>query len=78
MTIVKELPKIVSARITAMPKNFQDPLPKVFATMEDGTEVGLFAYYPDEISFTPEEFVGLTVLEARELKARKDKEYLQS
>lgn len=78
MNVVDELPKIVSARITALPKNFQDPLPKVFATLDDGTEVGLFAYYPDEISFKPEEFIGLTVHEAHALKVCKDQEYLNS
>jgi len=68
--------KIVSARITEMPEDYGDEMPKVFVTFEDGTEEMLFDYYPDEISFTPEEFVGLTPDEARHLKFEKDKHYL--
>jgi len=70
--------KITSARITDMPKSFFDPMPQVHITMEDGTEHMLFEYYPDEISFSPSEFVGLTITEAIHLKFKKDKNYLQS
>jgi len=70
--------KIISAEITAMPKSFFDPMPKVIATLETGEKVEVFEYYPDEISFTPREFVGLTMAEARHLKFKKDKQYLQS
>jgi len=70
--------KIISARITAMPKSFFDPMPKVYVTMEDGTEQFLYEYYPDEISFSPSEFLGLTIDEAKHLKFVKDKRFLQS
>ena len=70
--------KIISATITAMPKCFFDPMPQVYVTLDDGNKVFLFDYYPDEISFTPNEFVGLTMDEARHLKFNKDKQYLQS
>jgi hypothetical protein len=70
--------KIVSCKITAQPKSFLDPMPKVIATFEDGTSKELFEYYPDEISFTESEFIGLTEDEARHLKFKKDKQYLQS
>lgn len=61
-----------------MPKSLFDPMPQVHATFEDGKEKMLFDYYPDEISFTASEFVGLTEDEARHLKFKKDKRYLQS
>lgn len=70
--------KIVSATITRMPEKFGDPMPQVIATMEDGKQQMLFEYYPDEISFSPSEFVGLTIGEAIHLKFVKDKAYLQS
>ena len=70
--------KVVSCRITDQPKSFFDPMPQVFVTMENGVEEFLFEYYPDEISFTPDEFVGLTLDECRHLKFVKDKRYLQS
>lgn len=70
--------KIVSARITEMPKGYFDPMPQVWVTYEDNKEQMLFEYYPDEISFTPSEFVGLTRSEAIHLKFKKDKAYLQS
>ena len=70
--------KIISARITALPNSLLDPLPEVWVTNANGEEGRLFDYYPDEISFTPDEFVGLTVAEARRLKFKKDRDYLGS
>lgn len=70
--------KITSVEISPLPKNFSDPMPKVTATFEDGSEKELFEYYPDELSFTKEEFVGLTEQEAHALRHKKDVAYLQS
>ncbi len=71
--------KIKSARITEMPKAIFDPMPKVMVKLEDSDEeILLFEYYPDEISFTSSEFIGLTVEEGKHLKFVKDKNYLQS
>jgi hypothetical protein len=55
-----------------------DAMPKVIATFSDGREIELFSYYPDEISFTPDEFIGLTERQARKLRHDKDVRYLQS
>lgn len=70
--------KIKSARITAQPISLGDPMPQVYVTLEDGIEQPLYEYYPDEISFSPDEFVGLTVKEAITLKFEKDKYYLKN
>lgn len=70
--------KIVQATIGPMPDALTDPMPKVVVTLENGAVVELFDYYPDEISFTPGEFVGLTYAEGRRLKFKKDVAYLQS
>ena len=70
--------KIKSATISEMPKKLFDPMPKVTATLEDDSVVELFSFYPDEISFTPDEFVGLTVSEAHSLRHKKDVAYLRS
>lgn len=71
--------KIKEAYITAMPKSFADPLPKVMVKLEGAQQFEeLFEYYPDEINFLASEFVGLTLEEARTLKFKKDKQYLQS
>ena len=70
--------KIKSARITALPNSFLDPMPQVYVTLEDDVEQLLYEYYPDEISFSPEEFIGLTVKEAITLKFNKDKYYLKN
>jgi hypothetical protein len=71
--------KIVSARITAMPKGYFDAMPQVWVTYEGSNEEKmLYEYYPDEISFRPQDFVGLTRSEAIHLKYKKDKAYLQS
>ena len=70
--------KIVSARITEMPKGYFDPMPQVWVTYEDNKEQMLFEFYPDEISFSANEFIGLTRSEAIHLKFKKDKAFLQS
>jgi len=75
--MVTEL-KIVSARITAMPNTLFDPMPKVYVTLENSIEEYLFDFYPDEISFRPKDFVGLTISEAKTLKYNKDIAYLRS
>lgn len=71
-------PKIVSARITPISRSPFGPLPEVHATFEDGREVMLFDYYPDEIRFDASEFVGLTEAEGRNLKFQKDVDFLRS
>lgn len=69
--------KVVSSRITAMPQSLFDPMPQVYVTLEGETdEQFLFQYYPDEVSFRPSEFIGLTIAECRTLFFKKDKEYL--
>ena len=73
--------KIIKAEITKMPRPMPegmfDPMPKVNVTLEDGSTETLFEYYPDEISFTADEFIGLTVAEGRRLKTKKDTQYLR-
>lgn len=60
-------------------------MPKVYVRYDnqgeytDGTDYEmLFEYYPDELSFRPSEFVGLTKAEAITLKHQKDLAYLRS
>lgn len=64
--------KIIRARIT------MGPMPTVFATTEDGVEHRLFDYYPDEIRFDAEEFIGLTIAQAHHLHYERDRAYLRS
>ena len=70
--------KVVSVRITEQPKSLFDPMPRVFVTTEDGVEHFLYQYYPDEISFTESEFIGLTLEECGQLYTEKDLKYLKS
>ena len=74
--------KIVSARITDMPSSMFDPMPQVYVTVEESDgelkEHFLFEYYPDELSFTPVEFIGLTLEQASRRKFTKDVAYLRS
>jgi hypothetical protein len=70
--------KIIKARITAMPQTLFDRMPEVWVTLEDGQEEYLYAFYPDEISFSEGEFLGLAKAEAIHLKYRKDRDYLRS
>jgi len=70
--------KVISCRITEQPKSLFDPIPQVYVTWENGVEEFLFDYYPDEISFTSNEFIGLTLPQCYHLKFKKDKHYLTS
>lgn len=76
--------RIVAATIGPMPRTIGDPagifdpMPNVTVTFEDGQVKELFSFYPDELSFTASEFIGMTEQEARELRLRKDIEYLTS
>lgn len=70
---------ITAAEITALPKTWLDDMPKVIVALDNGTvDLELFSYYPDEISFTASEFVGLTVGQAFALRHKRDVSYLQS
>lgn len=61
-----------------MPEGMFDPMPKVTATFDDGSTEDLFSFYPDEISFSSAEFIGLTRSQALDLRHNKDVDYLQS
>lgn len=50
----------------------------VTATFEDGTQKEVLRFYSDELSFSPNEFVGLTEEGVRALFHRKDVAYLRS
>ena len=74
--------KIISAIISPMPRPMPegmfDPMPEVVATFEDGSTKSLFSYFPDEVSFQPSEFRGLTEEDAHSLFQRRDTTYLRS
>lgn len=73
--------KIKSARIEPGSRDITDfhyGRDKVIATLEDGSEELAFSYFADELSFTPEQFVGKTLEEARQIHHRADVAYLRS
>jgi len=69
-------PTIISAEIIAPgtwgTKN------QVKALFSNGEEKVVVQYYPDELQFTAQDFVGLTQREASALFLKKDIAYLQS
>ncbi|HIB21735.1 MAG TPA: hypothetical protein EYO32_09545 [Rhodospirillales bacterium] len=72
--------KIVSCEIGPYPKSIMDYFgrTKVTVTLDDGERKDLFSFYPDEISFSTGEFIGLTEQEAHSLHHKKDVAYLRS
>jgi len=76
--INQPLARITHVAISALPKSFADPMPTVRVTYDNATHEDLFTYYPDEISFTEEEFIGLTRDQAFALRHKKDVDYLRS
>lgn len=71
---VKE-PTIVAAHVDeiteAMKQGNYDNIPKVQVAFSDNTEAKLFEFYPDELQFTADEFIGLTREQALKLKEEK-------
>jgi hypothetical protein len=76
------VPVIVKCTIGPYPRPIEqgmfDPMPEVRVQFNNGDVKTLFEFYPDEISFSESEFIGLTEESARRLKFEKDKRYIQS
>jgi hypothetical protein len=79
--VLRMMKRISSARIEPSPHAVKmfGPMPTVYVKFEgDEEEHTLFTYYPDELSFSVSEFIGLTEAEARQLLHKKDVAYLRS
>jgi len=50
---------------------------EVHVTYDDGSSEMIFRYYPDEISFTESELIGLTRDAAQTLHEQRDKDYIR-
>ena len=50
----------------------------IVKTNDSEKPIKLFSYFPDEISFTQNELIGLTIPEAHSLRTKKDIAYLQN
>lgn len=61
-----------------MPEGMFDPMPSVKVFFDNEEEKILFDFFPDEISFTEDEFIGLTEEAAIRLRTEKDIKFLQS
>ena len=61
-----------------MPEGMFDPMPEVRVFFDNGDEKILFDFFPDEISFNENEFIGLTEEAAIRLRTEKDIKFLQS
>lgn len=59
--------RITAAHVTGSPQVITDPMPVVEAWFDDQTSTVLFSYFPEEVQFTPGEFIGLTQAEAMQL-----------
>jgi len=51
---------------------------EAIAYMDNDSGAFVFAWFSDELHFTTDELIGLTIEEARDLKQARDVEYLQS
>lgn len=78
----RTLPIIINCEISRyprpMPEGLFDQMPKVTVKFNNGEEKTLFEFYPDEISFSETEFIGLTEETAHRLRFEKDKKFIQS
>ena len=70
--------KITKVKIGPIPMHLFDSMPSVNVVYEDEIQEKLFDFYPDEISFKEEDFIGLTKNQAMNLRHKKDVAYLRS
>lgn len=70
--------RIVNVQFSPVPKSIFEPKPFVTALYDDDSEGKLFDYFSDEVSFTREELIGLTRVEAMQLLHRKETEFCKS
>ncbi|WP_148231976.1 hypothetical protein [Deinococcus proteolyticus] len=68
--------KIKSATIPPR-QSFLD-MGRVEATFEDGSTAVVLEFYPDEVSYSPQEFIGKTREEVRAMHRAKDRAYFLS
>lgn len=68
--------KIVSVRFTEG-KLFGPPAQAIAKLEGSDEEIVLFSYFSDEINFSEDELVGLTVSEAHDLRHDKDVKFLR-
>ena len=69
---------IADCQIGPYPRSYSQPRPKVAVTYTDGIRETLFFFYPEELAFTEQEFIGLTRDQALALRQSKDVAYLRS
>ncbi len=60
-----------------MPQGRFDQIPEVKVQLNNGDKLTLFKFYPDEITITESEMIGLSVEQAKRLKFEKDVRSLQ-
>lgn len=51
---------------------------EAIVTLEDRSKEFLFAWFSDELSFREEELLGLSIAQARDLKEKRDMDYLRT
>lgn len=51
---------------------------EAIATMDDGSEETIIHWFSDELQFSPNDFIGMTVEGARDFKQARDIAYLRS
>jgi hypothetical protein len=76
-----EISKIIKCNIgpypRPMPQGMFDQIPEVKVQLSNGELLTLFSFYPDEITITESELIGLTVDQAKRVKFEKDVRSLQ-
>lgn len=72
--------KIIEAEIFRQPRTNFLIAGDIVMVRYEGEEhlTDLFSFYPDEIQFYTDDFIGLTEAEAFRLKRNRDRNYLQS
>ena len=71
-------PVITSCDVGKMPKSWFDAMPEITVVLSNGASASLGTYYPDEIKFVADTFIGKTLDAAKEIIRKRDVAYLQS
>ena len=70
------MPRITEVRFLNSNHRYGDK--EAVATLDDGSEEIIIHWFSDELHFSPNDFIGMTVEGARDFKQARDVAYLRS
>ena len=78
ITDSSSVPTVVSCEILRPDRKERQYQARVYADLSNGSKEVILSFYEDEVAFTTEELIGLTVAQVNALFHEKDVAYMQA